>query len=275
MVAPTIFGQKFTFSENLNDDILWLAKDINGTFLEKKFSIESISNPDNIRAEDALLKTLANAYQLSNNKKKLQGFNVESTLNYDRNFGLGSSASFLRLVADIFDCNPFSLRMNGWNGSGFDIAATTQNQLFTYSIEGDLPKVETAIFNNKLTENIFFIYTNKKQNTRDSIQRIKLNDTEKADFVAKANALTVDFQSCSSNFELIMLMEEHEELVSFYTGYNKIKVQFTDFQGGIKSLGAWGGDFIMATGEKEYIYSYFKTKGLDKIYSWNEIIKHN
>ena len=47
--------------------------------------------------------------------------------------------------------------------------------------------------------------------------------------------------------------------------------QFPDFQGAIKSLGAWGGDFIMATGNEQTPY-YFKNKGFDVVLNYEEII---
>jgi hypothetical protein len=49
---------------------------------------------------------------------------------------------------------------------------------------------------------------------------------------------------------------------------------FPDFDGSVKSLGAWGGDFIMAThsGEANYVYNYFNAKGLDVIFPYNHIV---
>ena len=46
---------------------------------------------------------------------------------------------------------------------------------------------------------------------------------------------------------------------------------FSDFPGGIKSLGAWGGDFILATGTKETM-EYFKEKGYATVISFQDMV---
>ena len=50
---------------------------------------------------------------------------------------------------------------------------------------------------------------------------------------------------------------------------------FPDFKGEIKSLGAWGGDFALATfqGSKEEIQKYFLNKGLDVVFGFDEMTK--
>ena len=46
---------------------------------------------------------------------------------------------------------------------------------------------------------------------------------------------------------------------------------FTDFNGVIKSLGAWGGDFVLAI-SKENPVDYFKKKGFKTIVSYKDMI---
>ena len=46
---------------------------------------------------------------------------------------------------------------------------------------------------------------------------------------------------------------------------------FPDYPGSIKSLGAWGGDFILATGT-ESEREYFKEKGYTTLRSYRELI---
>ena len=45
----------------------------------------------------------------------------------------------------------------------------------------------------------------------------------------------------------------------------------SDFDGEIKSLGAWGGDFILATSD-ENPSTYFKAKGFETILPYSEMI---
>jgi hypothetical protein len=45
---------------------------------------------------------------------------------------------------------------------------------------------------------------------------------------------------------------------------------FQDYSGEIKSLGAWGGDFILAAGPSNS-KEYFIGKGYNSVFSFNEI----
>lgn len=51
---------------------------------------------------------------------------------------------------------------------------------------------------------------------------------------------------CLAGFDdFCAIMEHHEEVVGKCICQNPLKSQFKDFQGVIKSLGAWGGDFSL------------------------------
>ena len=68
-------------------------------------------------------------------------------------------------------------------------------------------------------------------------------------------------------------MEEHESVIAKHTSFTPIKAErFSDFDGTIKSLGAWGGDFVLATGDKDYIQKYFAGKGLSTIVPYKEMV---
>ena len=46
-----------------------------------------------------------------------------------------------------------------------------------------------------------------------------------------------------------------------------------DFDGAVKSLGAWGGDFFLAASEMpfERVSKYFQTKGLKTVFKFNDL----
>ncbi len=46
---------------------------------------------------------------------------------------------------------------------------------------------------------------------------------------------------------------------------------FPDFDGFVKSLGAWGGDFVMAGGEGD-IPSYFRVKGYGTVLRYRDMV---
>ena len=68
------------------------------------------------------------------------------------------------------------------------------------------------------------------------------------------------------------LINEHEQITKRILKKKTIKDEFfSDFNGSIKSLGAWGGDFILATGNQNN-QNYFYQKGFKTIFNYPEII---
>jgi hypothetical protein len=60
------------------------------------------------------------------------------------------------------------------------------------------------------------------------------------------------------------ILSEHESFISDILARKTIKEElFGDFPGVIKSLGAWGGDMMMAVSEmpSDHMRSYFQKKG--------------
>jgi hypothetical protein len=71
------------------------------------------------------------------------------------------------------------------------------------------------------------------------------------------------------------LIKKHEEITGHQLDLMPIQEEyFSDFQGVVKSLGAWGGDFLMILTElpQSDIISYFKNKGFSTLFTYNELI---
>ena len=69
------------------------------------------------------------------------------------------------------------------------------------------------------------------------------------------------------------LLKEHESILSKILGIETIQQRlFPDYEGQIKSLGAWGGDFILATGDTTTT-DYFKLKGYQTVIPYSSMIK--
>ena len=73
-----------------------------------------------------------------------------------------------------------------------------------------------------------------------------------------------------SEFE--KLIQEHEKIISSIIELPTVKERlFPDYFGTLKSLGAWGGDFILATGDKNTPH-YFKAKGYTTILRYSDMV---
>ena len=70
------------------------------------------------------------------------------------------------------------------------------------------------------------------------------------------------------------VMNRHEDIVSSLLNIPPVgKSRFPDFPGTLKSLGAWGGDFIMAASSEseETVRDYFRSKGLGVIFKYLDL----
>ena len=67
---------------------------------------------------------------------------------------------------------------------------------------------------------------------------------------------------------------KHESLLALLLNKTTVqKLYFKDFKGVVKSLGAWGGDFVLASGNDTSV-EYFKDKGFQTIIPFEKMI-HN
>jgi hypothetical protein len=75
--------------------------------------------------------------------------------------------------------------------------------------------------------------------------------------------------------QFMEIMHQHESFISGFLGRKSVKEEyFGDFIGEIKSLGAWGGDMMMAVSEMpgDYIRTYFQTKGIHTFFDFQTLI---
>ena len=111
---------------------------------------------------------------------------------------------------------------------------------------------------------------NKKQNSRTSIRNHYKGVN--CDMRNTLNTLTERFIDTQNVSEFQTLMLTHESIVSELIGIPPVqKTTFSDYEGVVKSLGAWGGDFVLACGPKTS-KNYFKTKGHKVCIPFYEII---
>ena len=91
--------------------------------------------------------------------------------------------------------------------------------------------------------------------------------------VASISTLTRAMLDAQTIEDFNKAMKDHEMLMSSVLDYPTVKqLYFSDYKGGeLKSLGAWGGDFILATGTAEN-RAYFAKKGYAVIHEFDSFI---
>ncbi|WDF60167.1 GYDIA family GHMP kinase [Flavobacterium sp. KACC 22758] len=273
---PTKFGQDLVVTEGENQIIEWKSYDYDKQlWFENVISFDEVIN--NIDSEVETVKTtliniLHEAYLLNPEFiKQSKGYRITTNLTFPRNWGLGTSSTLINNIAQWTKINAFTLLKNSFGGSGYDIACAQNNTPILYRIENNF--VEPVIFNPDFTENIHFVYLNKKQNSKTAIQAYnKHKDQNLAKSVAENNKITKAILNAKTLKDFAYAVEKHEIHLSNIMEIKTIKeIAFPDFNGTVKSLGAWGGDFVMVV-SKEDPKDYFTSKGYDVILSYDEMI---
>ncbi len=200
---------------------------------------------------------------------------VETRLSFPRLWGLGTSSTLIYNLAQWSEVDPFQLSSLTLGGSGYDIACAGAMHPILYQIKDDMPTFEKIDFYPAFKEHLYFVYLSKKQDSREGIKQYRAKAKNNATSLHKISSLTEAFLNAKSFHVFQKLMLEHEELVSQTIDMEKVQdLYFPDFDGVVKSLGAWGGDFVLVASEQapEKIKTYFNKKGFETFLRYEEMI---
>jgi mevalonate kinase len=185
---------------------------------------------------------------------------------------LGTSSTLISNLARWSEIDPYKLLQNSFGGSGYDIACATAKSPLIFRKQPFEPHVETCEFDPPFKSSLFFVYLNRKKNSREAIEAFKKQNIGEEQ-IAYASKLTRAVIRAHRLSEFEQILNEHEDFISKILGLVPVKEKlFSDFQGAIKSLGAWGGDFVLATGN-EHTPEYFKNKGFKVVMTYEEMLR--
>jgi len=276
IALPTVYGQSLHIARQETTTISWKSFAVDDSvWFEAELDVirlEIISASD---ADTALMlqKILKQAKKLNPEfLNDSQGYFTESFLGFDRSWGLGSSSTLINNIAQWAQVDAHQLLWNAFSGSGYDIASAQHNIPILYHLKDGRPLVEEADFNPKFKDQLYFIHLNQKQDSREGIANYRNQSFDKSALITRISAITEQMLKCTSLAEFEVLLQTHERLISESLNLSTVQSEkFTDYEGAIKSLGAWGGDFILATGNED-APNYFKEKGYNTVIPFSEMI---
>jgi mevalonate kinase len=274
LALPCKFGQSLKFTEDSNGNLEWISKDMNDTiwftayFEAKTLKVLKTSNYNTVKWVKKILE-FCNKNSLTN--KNLQG-KIECKLEFPNNWGLGSSSTLLNNLASLYEINPYDLNFSTTNGSGYDIACAGSNSAITYQVKENIPQVKKMDWSPVFKDEILFIFLKKKQKSNLEVKRFKELKKD-PDLISRISSITKEIIYSKTIEEFEHLLDEHEAITGQYIQSETVKSKyFSDYEGSVKSLGAWGGDFVLATRKNK---NYFFDKGFETILSFSEIIKES
>lgn len=282
LAIPTKYGQKLAVtpmelpSPNEVRNLVWKSFDHRDIiWYQRAFEIPRFNTPHSYvnPVSQTLHNLLLEAKKL--NPEFLAGntsFEVQTTLNFPQDWGLGSSSTLIHNIALWANVNPYTLLWNAFAGSGYDIACAKHNSPIIYQVQQQQPKVTEVDFAPSFSDQLFFVHLNKKQNSRNAIENYNARKGTIANEIKVINAITLEMTKTTSLVDFELLLKEHEQLIGEIIQETPVQERlFPDYFGQIKSLGAWGGDFVLATGNDDTL-TYFVERGYPTIVSFEDMV---
>jgi mevalonate kinase len=256
----------------------WDAYETESRWFSAKYNpatLEIIETSDQEKAENLrfLIKTLIEidpSFQ-----RELFTWDVETVLEFSPKWGFGSSSTLIALMAEWAEINPLDLHFRVSDGSGYDVACALAKRPILYKLREDGPHYRHVLFNPPFAKNLYFVWLGKKQSTAEHLVEMADKINPGYQEILHFTTLTQQMTEATELSEFRQLMEEHEAKLSELIKLDRVSATlFPDLPGSVKSLGAWGGDFVLIATESdsETLYSYLDKKGFNTIFRYNDLV---
>jgi len=268
LAFPLKFGQ--TLSVTQSDSLTWESYSKHGMWFSVAMSSDfTILDTNN----EEVAEILRQLFIVIRTEKPDLDFNQQfkAEANFELNWGLGSSSTLISLLSQWSGVETKKLLDASFGGSGYDVACATAEAPILYAsgkIKKEVPLPES------ITNKLLFIYLGNKQNSREEIKRFKKASVTQ-DHIDAMNAIISKALQTDKIEVFEQQLDGSEELISSIIGTIQLKQRlFADYPHSIKSLGAWGGDFFLATyRDLKTAKIYFEEKGYDIFFTYQEFIK--
>ena len=277
--VPVNFGQSMLIQKENEEGILWESYADGYLWFSawiKTKTFEIIETSD-IEVSQRLVKILKAADQLSGGFiGKQNGIKIINHADFNLNWGLGSSSTLISNIAWWANIDPFDLHFAVSGGSGYDIACARSEGPLFYYLDNKNPKTEKVDFNPEFLNNIYFVWLGKKRNSADEVSSFRMIKKRLHNEIAEISQLSDNIAYAPTLEDFEYYLKEHELIISTILKKKPVKEKlFHDYFGEIKSLGAWGGDFIMVTTDRPLpnVKAYFGNRGLNTIIPFKDMVK--
>lgn len=277
LALPTKFGQCLFVeeSENQQNTIVWEAYKVDESlWFSVEFDTENLGiiHSTNQKLALSLHHILKEALVLEPNFfSKNMSYQCKTQLEYPQEWGLGSSSTLIDLIAQWMNIDPFELNQKTFKTSGYDVACARHNQpiLFQNQPEISVQKVSPKW---NFTDQLYFVYLNQKQDTQEVVGNHYKNKPKNQDLINELSSLVEEVLVVENLTDFESILDDYQTRLGDFMQIPKVKnALFADYPGEVKSLGAWGGDFVLVT-YREGMHNYFESKGYKIIIPFSEMV---
>lgn len=276
LAVPVKLGQELSceVSESRSPLLIWNALHQQQPWLHAVIDFErwQIIETNLPEAASFIVKVLQEVQKLSGGIFKTGNtYSFTTNLQFPADYGLGSSSTLMNNIAEWAGIDAFTLNQNTLGGSGYDIAVAREKSPILYkNIEGRRI-INKVSFEPSFRDELIFIHLNQKQDSREGIQHYRRRE-KSPQLIEAFSELTVSLLGCHNIDDFSVLMQMHENQLSRFLDLPTVSQKY--FAGCpvfVKSLGAWGGDFVMSR-QFPGFQEWFSERGFSTVFSWNDLI---
>jgi len=266
-ISPAREPGLFTWTASHNNTP-WFTANLDPATLEPRTS----SDPEMARSLKRLLEACIKLRPSF--RKSINSSAAFTRLDFPPDYGFGSSSTLIALVAMWAKIPPLDLHFRVAKGSGYDVACAISDGPISYQLKDQKPAFSPVPFNPPFRDQIWFAWLGNKQATAPHLAEISGRLSPNAETIQSFSRYTQDMLKAVSLSQFRETIERHEIALSRHLGIKPISEQFPYLPGSVKSLGAWGGDFIMIVSEEEKtsLKKYLGKYGIHTLYSYKELV---
>tara|TARA_B100001027_G_scaffold28453_1_gene16836 strand:+ start:9857 stop:10762 length:906 start_codon:yes stop_codon:yes gene_type:complete len=276
LAIPAKLDQELNVTSTNSDFVNWKSFNKNNQiWYEEKFFLDKgtlIYHGKKNKMSDLIVRLFDYIHKFNNPEKSI-GNEFIWKINFNINWGLGSSSTLINNLSKWAKVNPYKLLFSVFNGSGYDIACCDKSNPIIFQKKDDYLSVSDTTFKPNFLNNLFLIFLNKKQDTQKSVQNFLGNDQSLSEEINQMNEIVHEIENVKDITTFESLIERHEKIIANILQMPTIQNdKFPDYNNGvIKSLGSWGGDFVLATGDEKSV-DYFEEKGFNTIRKISDLL---
>ena len=279
---PVKYGQKLSVWQSATEGgfLKWSSKNYMGEvwFTTEIDTINVLEKSTNNATVSGRICELIQAARELNPNFSLEGtYILETELEFDQAFGLGSSSTLVALIADWAKVDALILQEKVFGGSGYDAAVSSvQKPLVFWRNDRNKPNWALWEIDVDISKDWFLCFPGNKVNSRNSIEEVrdKLELISTDSFMmAQLDNILQQIKSAETADSMELSLEIWQAFISkslgLKTAYEDLNIERV--KGGLcKYLGAWGGDVILVN---KLIHNSNKDKfETMEVVPWNELV---
>ncbi len=208
-------------------------------------------------------------------QEDLFSWDVETYLDFSPEWGFGSSSTLIALMAEWAEINPLDLHFSVSSGSGYDVACAIAEGPLVYRLRDGSPRYQHIPFRPLFSGDLYFAWLGVKQPTAPHLQEISGKLRPDFQSIHQFSDLTEQMIRAKDLATFQDLMRIHEEALAEILHMEPVSATLLrDLPGSVKSLGAWGGDYVLVASDapRKELEAFLSSRNIHQLFNFEDLV---